>query len=230
MSTILEAVNIKRFFGRNNSIQALKGVNLSVERNRLVALKGRSGSGKTTLLNILGALDSPSEGQVLFEEQDLTKMSERQKVLCRRKKMGFIFQSFALVPLMTAKENVEFGMRVAGFPMSQQSARADEVLDMVGLKKRASHYPYELSGGEQQRCAIARAIAHKPSLILADEPTAELDSRMGMQVMKVFMDLVQEHNITIVMTTHDPSIMEVVDTLYELDDGVIVDQKEGIMG
>jgi putative ABC transport system ATP-binding protein len=222
---IIRAVGVKRVFGRGASaVHALSGASLSVPPGRLVALKGRSGSGKTTLINMLGALDRPTEGAIYFRGEEISGMSESQRNELRRREMGLIFQSFALVPLMSAYENVEFGMRIAGVSPGEYRARSEEVLDFVGLKKRMKHRPFELSGGEQQRVAIARAIAHRPKLILADEPTAELDSKMGLQIMKLFKDLVQKEGITIIMTTHDPAIMEIVDQVYALEDGLIVDQ------
>lgn len=214
-----------RTFGRGSSaVHALKGADLSVPPGRLVALKGRSGSGKTTLINMLGALDRPTEGAVYFMGREISGLAEKERNELRRKHIGLIFQSFALVPLMSAYENVEFGMRIAGVEAKQFKEKAEEALEYVGLKARMRHRPYELSGGEQQRVAIARAIAHSPKLILADEPTAELDSRMGLQVMKLFKDLVQKQGVTIIMTTHDPAIMEIVDQVYALEDGKIVDQ------
>jgi putative ABC transport system ATP-binding protein len=222
---IVKAVGIKRVFGRGTgAVHALKGANLTIPSGRLVALKGRSGSGKTTLINLLGALDRPTDGAIYFRGQEITGLSEKQRNELRRIQMGLIFQSFALVPLMSAYENIEFGLRIAGIPSKDYKEFAEEALDFVGLKPRMKHRPFELSGGEQQRVAIARAIAHKPRLILADEPTAELDSKMGLQVMKVFKDLVQKEGMTIVLTTHDPAIMEIVDQVYALEDGQIVDQ------
>src|SRR5690606_3422003 len=222
---IIHAVGVKRIFGKGASaVHAHKGANLHVPAGRLVALKGRSGSGKTTLINMLGALDRPSEGAVYFMGQDISSLSEKARNEIRRKQMGLIFQSFALVPLMSAYENVEFAMRIAGVSPNEYKSRSEEVLDYVGLKKRMKHRPFELSGGEQQRVAIARAIAHRPKLILADEPTAELDSKMGLQIMKLFKELVQKEGVTIIMTTHDPAIMEIVDQVYALEDGLIVDQ------
>lgn len=222
---IIRTVGVTRIFGKGDSaVHALKGANLSVPAGRLVALKGRSGSGKTTLINMLGALDKPTEGVVYFMGQEISHLSEHQRNEVRRVNMGLIFQSFALVPLMSAYENVEFGLRIAGVDPNLYKERTEEALDFVGLKPRMKHRPYELSGGEQQRVAIARAIAHRPKLILADEPTAELDSKMGLQIMKLFKDLVHQERITIIMTTHDPAIMEIVDQVYALEDGRIVDQ------
>ncbi|MDF2815917.1 MAG: transporter ATP-binding protein [Paenibacillus sp.] len=221
---IIQAIGIKRTFGKGTGeVTALRGANLSIRPGRLVALRGRSGSGKTTLLNLLGALDRPTEGAIYFNGNEISGLSEKQRDNIRRKHMGLIFQSFALVPYMSAYENVEFALRIAGVPSKDHRKLAEEALDFVGLKPRMKHRPFELSGGEQQRVAIARAIAHQPSLILADEPTAELDSKMGLQVLKVFKDLVS-HGMTIILTTHDPAIMEIVDQVYSLEDGIIVDE------
>lgn len=222
---VLRAVGVKRVFGRGASaVHALKGANLSIPQGRLVALKGRSGSGKTTLINLLGALDVPTEGAIYFGGQEITTLPEKRRNELRRVQMGFIFQSFALMPLMSAYENVEFGLRIAGIPTKMHREAAERALESVGLKARMNHRPFELSGGEQQRTAIARAIAHRPKLLLADEPTAELDSKMGLQIIKIFKDLVQKEDMTIVITTHDPAIMEIVDQVYALEDGQIVDQ------
>ncbi|MBB3114623.1 putative ABC transport system ATP-binding protein [Paenibacillus phyllosphaerae] len=219
---LLEARGVTRVFGKGNgTVFALKGASLNVDRGRLIALKGRSGSGKTTLLNIMAALDSPTEGTVLYGGRDGSQMTDQQKNEMRKREIGLIFQSFALVPYMTAYENVEFGLRIAGIPTLERKMLAEQALSFVGLANRMHHMPPELSGGEQQRTAIARAIAHKPKLILADEPTAELDSRMGKQVMQVFRELVRTEGIAVVLTTHDPHIMELVDDVYALEDGRI---------
>lgn len=225
---IIEAAGVTRTFGGGAAaVQVLRGVNLQIAPGRLVALKGRSGSGKTTLLNILGSLDRPTEGVVYFKGRDITEWTDKQRNELRRTELGLIFQSFALVPHMSAYENVEFALRIAGVPASKRRDWAEQALDFVGLRQRMKHRPYEMSGGEQQRVAIARAIAHRPALLLADEPTAELDSRMGLQVMKVFKDLVQQEHMTIILTTHDPAIMEIVDQLYVLEDGSIVEEGMG---
>ncbi|OXS56206.1 macrolide ABC transporter ATP-binding protein [Cohnella sp. CIP 111063] len=220
---IIRAEGIKRVFGRGSgAVTVLKDVDIRLSPGRLVALKGRSGSGKTTLINLLSALDQPTEGKITFDGRMLTSMSGKERDEVRRKEMGLIFQSFALIPLMSAYENVEFVLRVAGYPAQERKQAAVQALERVGLKQRMHHRPFELSGGEQQRTAIARAIAHKPKLILADEPTAELDSRTGLQIIKVFRDLVEHSGVTIALTTHDPAIMEIVDQVYELEDGQIV--------
>ncbi|CAM4325490.1 ABC transporter ATP-binding protein [Paenibacillus alkaliterrae] len=222
---IIRASALKRTFGRGlSAVTVLKGVDLSIPSGRLIALKGRSGSGKTTLINLLSALDRPTEGMITFDGRELTALTNQERDMVRRKEMGLIFQSFALIPLMSAYENVEFILRVAGVPSGGRKEAAIQALEQVGLKSRMHHRPFELSGGEQQRTAIARAIAHKPKLLLADEPTAELDSRTGLQIMKVFRELVETAGMTIIMTTHDPAIMEIVDHVYELEDGQIVAQ------
>lgn len=221
--TILEASGVKRIFGRGQgTVTALDRIHLAVPAGSMVALKGRSGSGKTTLLNILSALDEPSEGRVFLRGKEITGLSEVERSRIRRTEIGLVFQSFGLIPLMSAYENVEFGLRVAGAPSKSNREAAERALEQVGMRERMRHRPSELSGGEQQRVAIARAIAHQPSLLIADEPTGELDSRMGLQVMRVFRDLVSRSGMTIVLTTHDPGIMELADYVIELEDGKIV--------
>ena len=224
-STILYTEGLTRKFKNGAStVTALDNVSIEVEENKLTILRGRSGSGKTTLINLLGALDYPTEGKVFFCGNEISKYGEAKRDRLRRKKIGFIFQSVALISTMTALENVEFALRIAGYPASKRRARAEQCLELVGLGKRMKHRPSELSGGEQQRVAIARAISHKPQIIFADEPTAELDSIMSLQIVKLFKELVSREQITIVMTTHDPSMMEVADRVYTLEDGVVTDE------
>ncbi len=197
---------------------ALKGIDMEIPEGKLTILKGRSGSGKTTLMNIMGALDDPTEGEVLLRGESLQKLSDTEKTKLRRSSIGFVFQSVALIPIMTAYENVEYALRLGGYE-GDRKERALECLDMVGLSKRANHMPQELSGGEQQRVAIARAIAHKPGIVFADEPTGELDTNTAISVVKIFKELNASQNITIVMTTHDTGFMEIGDCVYELEDG-----------
>ncbi|MBQ3078985.1 MAG: ABC transporter ATP-binding protein [Clostridia bacterium] len=204
-----------------NKFWALKDVNVDVPAGALTILKGRSGSGKTTLMNLLGALDKPTKGKILFAGKNIVKMNEKQRTLLRRREIGFVFQSVALIPMMNAQENVEYALRLARFK-GNRTERALNCLKLVGLEKRAKHMPEELSGGEQQRVAIARAIAHRPKLIFADEPTGELDTDTALRVVKIFKDLIREEGVTIVMTTHDTGLMEVGDQVYELKDGEIV--------
>ena len=222
---IISTDNVNKIFVSGfERVHALRDVTIDVMPGTLTVLKGRSGSGKTTLMNILGALDMPTSGKVFFDGREITAMHEGQRDKLRRRQMGFVFQSVALISLMSAYENVEFALRLSGMPRRQWRPRVEECLGYIGLKSRMRHRPGELSGGEQQRVAIARAIAHRPQVIFADEPTAELDTLMGLQVMKLFRDLVQKEGITIVMTTHDPNMMELADHVYSLDDGAIVDE------
>jgi putative ABC transport system ATP-binding protein len=219
---IIVTEGIKRGFpSGGTTFWALGGISLNVPRSKLTILRGRSGSGKTTLMNILGALDQPTEGKVFLDGKEITHASEAERDLIRRKSIGFVFQSVALVSMMTAYENVEFALRIAGYPAAKRKSRVEECLRLVGLAARMNHMPQELSGGEQQRVAIARAIAHSPSVIFADEPTAELDTNTGLQVVKIFRDLVETEKVTIVMTTHDVGLMDVADRVYELEDGVL---------
>lgn len=210
---------VRSFPVGGKDLTILKGVDLNIKPGSLVMLKGRSGSGKTTLLNIMGGLDLPTNGEVYFKNQNFTALSDHERTLIRRKQMGFIFQAFALMPLLSAWENVELTLRMADVPRKHWKANIEECLDMVDLLKRKNHRPYELSGGEQQRVAIARALAHKPSIILADEPTAELDSKRSIQMIDTFKRLIKREGLTICMTTHDPAIMEVADEIYEMVDG-----------
>lgn len=211
------------------SITVLKGINMDVPKGKLTILKGRSGSGKTTLLNILSALDTPTEGRVFFDGEEMTVMPEAEREALRRYHMGYIFQAVALVPVMNVYENVEFSLRLAGdkrgkegrMTEAERRERIEECLKRVGLLKRMTHMPDELSGGEQQRVAIARALAHKPKVVFADEPTGALDTDNGLLVVKLFKELVEQEGVTIVMTTHDPSLMELGDVVYEIEDGEI---------
>lgn len=226
MDEVLKTREVSRIYksGREE-IYALRKVSLAIYKGKLTILKGRSGSGKTTLINLLGALDKPDTGNVLFCGNDIAMLTEPDRDNLRRKNMGFVFQSVALIPMMSAYENVEFGLRISGFDKKIRRERALECLNLVGLGKRIQHRPSELSGGEQQRTAIARAIAHKPGVIFADEPTAELDTHMGLQVVKLFKSLVEKEGLTVVMTTHDPSMMEVADQVFTLEDGEIVNDQ-----
>lgn len=220
---ILVARSVERSFDvGGQKLHVLKGIDMELSPRRLIMLRGRSGSGKTTLLNLIGGLDTPTRGEIYFQNQPFHEWNDDQRTAVRRREIGFIFQSYALLPLLSAYENVELSLRMAGTPRGDWDKRIKHCLELVGLGKRMNHRPYELSGGEQQRVAIAKAIAHRPKLILADEPTAELDSQMGAQVMRVFRDIIETENITICMTTHDPTIMEVADHVYQMVDGKFV--------
>jgi putative ABC transport system ATP-binding protein len=222
---ILSAQNLCRDFkiGDGSVVKALKNINIEIEKGKLTVLRGRSGSGKTTLINILGALDRPTAGKVMFSGRDITKLSDKKRDNLRRTEMAFVFQSVALMSGLTAFENVEFGLRLAKYPYDKRKARVTEVMADVGLDKRMYHRPSEMSGGEQQRTAIARAIAHEPLIVFADEPTAELDTATALQVVRLFKALVAERGMTIIMTTHDPSMMDVADKVYTLEDGEIIE-------
>ncbi|SDE76140.1 putative ABC transport system ATP-binding protein [Fontibacillus panacisegetis] len=221
--SILSVKEVHRTFPvGGGEIHVLKGINMEVLHGQLVMLKGRSGSGKTTLLNMLGGLDQPTTGEILFRGQPLHELSDDKRTVLRRDQIGFIFQAYALLPLLSAWENVELSLRMAGVPPQEWKARVKHCLELVGLGKRMFHRPFELSGGEQQRVAIAKAIAHRPKLLLADEPTANLDSQMGAQIMAVFKNIIHTEQVTICMTTHDPTILEVADHVYEMVDGVFI--------
>lgn len=224
---IIETKKVKRCFHvGGEKIYALRDISMSIEPGTLTILKGRSGSGKTTLINLLGTLDKPTEGEIYFDGREIAHVAESKRDELRKKQMGFVFQSVALISMMTAYENVEFGLRVSEYKASERRKRAEECLGIVGLQKRMNHRVQELSGGEQQRVAIARAIAHNPTVLFADEPTAELDTHTGLQIMKVFRALIEKEGVTVIMTTHDPNMMELADRVFELQDGEIVDVVE----
>lgn len=224
---ILVGKGIVRCFktGDGEDFYALKGVDINIPKGTLTILKGRSGSGKTTLLNILGALDNATSGEVLFDGVNLGQLDDMAKEAMRRRDIGFVFQSVALIPIMNAYENVDFAMRLAECEGSYDE-RIKQVLGIVGMGERMMHMPGQMSGGEQQRVAIARAIAHRPKIIFADEPTGALDTETGLKVMHLFKKLVEKEGITIVMTTHDPNLMEMGDLVYEVEDGEIIGRTE----
>lgn len=224
---ILVGKSIVRCFktGDGEDFYALKGVDISIPRGTLTILKGRSGSGKTTLLNILGALDNATSGEILFDGVNIGQLNDTAKEAMRRKDIGFVFQSVALIPIMNAYENVDFAMRLAECEGGYDE-RIKQVLNIVGMGERTMHMPGQMSGGEQQRVAIARAIAHRPKIIFADEPTGALDTETGLKVMHLFKKLVEKEGITIVMTTHDPNLMEMGDLVYEVEDGEIIGRTE----
>lgn len=206
----------------HEKVMALKGINFSVRAGQLVGLMGRSGSGKTTLLNIIGGLDKPTAGRVLVKGHDVTRLSDSELTTMRRKTIGYVFQSFALIPVLSAVENVELAMHIAGISRGERHKRAVELLQLVGLGKRMTHRPFELSGGEQQRVAIARALSNRPSVILADEPTGELDSTNGLQIMTLFRYITtQDPTVAVVIATHDPTITQIAHITYEISDGVM---------
>ena len=218
---LIEVKNVSRIFPvPGGTFQALTDINVTMEAGTLNILKGRSGSGKTTLMNIISTLDDPSEGSVFIEGQNVKDMSAKTREILRRERMGFVFQAVSLIPTMNAFQNVEFSMRLAGIkPGKERDKRVEECLKMVGLGSRMNHMPAEMSGGEQQRVAIARALAHRPKLLMADEPTAELDSTMAAEVTRLFQEMTRKEGVTILMTTHDVGLMDAGDTIIELENG-----------
>jgi putative ABC transport system ATP-binding protein len=216
--------NVTRSFKTGKiETQALRGVNLSIESGEFTALVGPSGSGKTTLLQLIGCLDQPTSGHVFINGKDVSQLNRNQRADMRRGTIGFIFQFFALIPTLSAYENVEMPLLLNGRSSSERRERVMQLLEAVGLKDRANHRPDQLSGGEQQRVAIARALASKPTLILADEPTANLDTPNGKQVMEIMTQLNQETGVTFVFATHDPRVVSYARRIVTLRDGLIVE-------
>lgn len=220
----IEAVDLWRVYLVNGKqeVAALRGVNLAIPPRSFLALKGRSGSGKTTLLNCLGGLDQPSRGSVRIFGQEISRLDEDAATRWRRERVGFVFQSFGLLPTLSAYENVELILRIAGMPEKKRHERAVECLKLVGLGKWIHHRPYELSGGQQQRLAIARALANHPPLILADEPTGELDSSTAAEILNFFREIVNEEGLTLLVASHDPLIDKYVDDILQMRDGQIM--------
>ena len=220
---VIETKNLKRIYKLGDQeVQALRGVNLEIGRGQLVALKGRSGSGKTTLLNCIGGLDKPTAGSVRIFGEEIGGWSENKLTAWRRQQVGFIFQSLGLLPALSAFENVELILRMNGVKPKERNQTTLECLDLVGLTKWMDHRPYELSGGQQQRVAIARALANRPKLIIADEPTGDLDSKTGREVLSLFRKIVHEQNISMLMATHDGLVVDYVDQILHLQDGQIL--------
>lgn len=218
----IQTSGLSRWFPvENGKFYAVKDVSIEISKGTLNIIKGRSGSGKTTLLNMLSTLDEPSEGKITFLGNDLSTMPVSGKEKLRRKDMGFVFQSIALIPVMSAYENVDFALRLADYKEDHHH-RIREVMERVGLLKRMDHMTGQLSGGEQQRVAIARAVAHHPAVLFADEPTGALDTASGLAVMGLFRELVEKEGTTIIMTTHDPNLMELGDKVFEIQDGQIL--------
>jgi putative ABC transport system ATP-binding protein len=211
-------------------IHAVNDVTLDVWPQLMTAIVGRSGSGKTTLLNLIAGLDEPTQGEVWILGRKLSQMDERERLDLRLHRLGFIFQSFGLMPLLSARENVGVPLRMRSLPPGEREDRIDEALEWVGLLERAHHRPYELSGGEQQRVAIARALAENPQLVLADEPTGQLDTRTGRRILDLLRRLVVERGVTLLIVTHDPQVMGEADIVHEMRDGQLIESrvKEGV--
>jgi putative ABC transport system ATP-binding protein len=211
----------KTYGSGRTAAQALRGITFSIPAGQLIALRGRSGSGKTTLLNIVGGLDRADSGTVHVAGQDVTAMSEAERMQLRRSSVAFIFQSFGLIPILSAAENVGVPLRIAGLNPRTREERVALMLDIVGLAGHAKQRPGELSGGQQQRVAIARALAASPKLLLADEPTGQLDSETAKQIMRLLRTVVQSEGLTALVATHDPNLIDIADSVLEVLDGKI---------
>ncbi|RLE90044.1 MAG: macrolide ABC transporter ATP-binding protein [Thermoprotei archaeon] len=215
--------SVTKFYGKGRlAVKALDEVSFNVRRGEFLVIMGPSGSGKTTLLNILGLLDKPTQGKVFFLGKDVSRLNDAEASKIRAKHIGFVFQTFNLIPWLTALENVEIALAIAGYPFYKRRRRARELLEAVGLGGRLHHRPTELSGGEQQRVAIARALANNPEVILADEPTGNLDSKSGEVVINILKELSLKQNRTVIVATHNPRIAKVADRIIYLHDGKIV--------
>jgi ABC-type lipoprotein export system ATPase subunit len=222
-NAIIRTEKLERVYrSRGREVHALRGIDVAIPEGEFVTFRGRSGSGKTTLINCIGGLDRPTNGEVFFKGSPLSKLSERQITRLRRQEFSFVFQSFALIPTFSAYENVELPLRIQGLPRRERHSRTVRCLAVVGLSKWAKHRPYEMSGGQQQRVAVARALVTMPEVIMADEPTGELDSATGRQIMSLFQQISVEENVTVVMVTHDPVVQEYASLVYSLEDGQIV--------
>ncbi|WP_025158724.1 ABC transporter ATP-binding protein [Leifsonia aquatica] len=228
LQPLLRADGVSRVFPTPaGPVTALDGVSLAVHPGELLVIRGRSGSGKTTLLNVLGGLDTPTSGTVTLGPLELTTASEAALVATRRSRIGFVFQAFGLVPVLSAAENVEVPLRLLGVDPAERDARVADLLDRVGLTGHAAQRPAELSGGQQQRVGIARALAARPQLLLADEPTGQLDSVTGAAMMDLLVELVHDSGVAAVVTTHDPILMARADRVIELHDGRTVPRRRG---
>ncbi len=222
-SIVMTRALVRDYPSGDGVVHALRGIDLSVGQGQVLAVRGRSGSGKTTLLNLLGGLDRPTSGTVVVDGHEVSSMEERELVEVRRRTIAFVFQSFGLVPILSAAENVEVPLRLVRAEPRERDRRVAELLEIVGLGERARHRPHELSGGEQQRVAIARALANRPRLLLADEPTGQLDSETGHRIMLVLRQVVRAEAITAIVATHDPLMIDVADRVVELQDGQLVE-------
>ena len=222
----IEVENVERVYhAAAEPVYALRGIKLRLPTGQFIALKGRSGSGKTTLLNCLGGLDQPTTGHITIYGRSLDNMDDQALTQWRQKEVGFIFQSFGLLPTLSAFENVELMLRIAQMPRKERHQRARQCLTLVGLEKWQDHRPYEMSGGQQQRVAIARAIANRPRLLLADEATGELDSETAREILSLFQTLVRQEGVTILLASHDGLVTEYVDQVFHLQDGRIVSEQ-----
>lgn len=225
--TVISTEEISRSFGsREQVVTAVNRVTMDVHSGESLALVGRSGSGKTTLLNLIAGLDQPTSGKAIFEGREIAALSEKELVELRRHKIGFIFQSFGLIPLLSAYENVELPLHISGVSWRERRRRATETLQLVGLGPRAKHRPYELSGGEQQRVAIARALVIAPDVLFADEPTGELDTVTAKSIASILKDIVQQRGVTVVVATHDLTLAGTCDRVLTMEDGMLTNSQQ----
>jgi putative ABC transport system ATP-binding protein len=223
--TMVRVEDVRKSYGRDSAaVHALRGVSFDVPRGELVALKGRSGSGKTTLLNIVGGLDTPDAGRVEVDGRDLAELDEDGLLALRRDRVGFVFQSFGLIPILTAAENVGVPRRLRRAAAREREERVELLLSLVGLADHAAQRPGEMSGGQQQRVAIARALANDPALLIADEPTGQLDAETGHSVMELLRAVVRSEQVTALVATHDATLLDLADRVLELRDGEIVEE------
>jgi len=231
VSPMVETQDLSRDYPMPGGVvHAVRDVSVSVGRGQLVALRGRSGSGKTTFLSMVGALDRPTSGSVTIDGRTVSDLPESDLIEFRRRKLGFIFQAFGLLPVLSAAENVEVPLRLIKADPGKRDERVRELLELVGLGKRSNHRPHELSGGEQQRVAIARALANHPDLLLADEPTGQLDSRTGRAIMEMLQNVVRSEGVTAIVATHDTTLIDLADRVIELSDGHVVDHTRALAG
>jgi peptide/nickel transport system ATP-binding protein len=223
----LKVKNLTRIFQLGSEeISAVKGVSFEVSSGKLALIRGRSGSGKTTLLNLIAGLDEPTQGDITVGGRSVVNMSEQEKIKYRRSQISFIFQTFGLLPYLTVEENVEVPLRLVNTPRVERQQRVAEVLELVALDHRAKHRTYELSGGEQQRVAISRALVNRPSILLADEPTGQLDSNTGATIIRLLHEITEQFGVTVVVASHDPNVIQYADAIVELKDGQLVKIEE----
>jgi putative ABC transport system ATP-binding protein len=221
---LVRVERVSRDFGRGDAVvRAVRDVSFTAGRGEVVAIRGRSGAGKTTLLNLVGGLDRPTAGRIWVDGHEVTAAGERELLELRRHTIGFVFQSFGLVPILSAAENVSVPMRLAKLPAAEREERVTVLLELVGLGGHAAQRPYELSGGQQQRVAVARALANNPRLLVADEPTGQLDSETGRSVMDLLRALVHARGLTALVATHDPAMLGLADRVLVLRDGALAD-------
>ncbi|MBO4783690.1 MAG: ABC transporter ATP-binding protein [Lachnospiraceae bacterium] len=219
--SFIEVKGLKKIYGNGeSSVTALKDITLSFEKGEFVAVVGSSGSGKSTLLSLLGGIDSPTEGEVIIDGENVHKMKAKEKAEFRRRKIGFVFQEYNLIPVLSVEENIEMPLRLDGIRMKDK--KMDELLDMLGLKERRDHLPEQLSGGQKQRVAIGRAYAHHPALILADEPTGNLDKATGLEIMALLQNSARKFSQTMILVTHDEKIAAMADRIITLSDGCVI--------